>query len=107
MGNYRTWARLNFQGKQEWGDIFRDGKVPIQSIATQQARLGGNRDPESVFTVDWKELTPCQQEAIFDKLSQQSGVNKEIILKEILKKGLPLRRNLIFSCGTNQVEIYL
>jgi hypothetical protein len=107
LGNYRTWARLNFQGKQEWGDIFRDGKVPIQSIATQQAKLGSNRDPESVFTVDWKELTPYQQEAILDKLSQQSGVNKEIILKEILKTGLPLRRNLIFSCGTNQVEIYL
>jgi hypothetical protein len=107
LGNYRTWARLNFQGKQEWGDIFRDGKVPIKSIATQQAKLGGNRDPESVFTVDWKELTPYQQEAILDKLSQQSGVNKEIILKEILKTGLPLRRNLIFSCGTNQVEIYL
>jgi hypothetical protein len=107
VGNYRTWARLNFEGKQEWGDIFRDGKVPIQSIATQQAKLGGNKDPESVFTVDWKELTQCQQEAILDKLNQQSGVNKEVILKEILKVGLPLRRNLIFSCGTNQVELYL
>jgi hypothetical protein len=105
--NYRTWARLNFRGKQEWGDIFRDGKVPIQSIVTQQAKLGGNKDPESVFTIDWKELTTRQQEGILDKLSQQSGVNKEIILKEILKSGLPLRRNLIFSCGTNQVELYL
>jgi hypothetical protein len=107
LGNYRTWARLNFRGKQEWGDIFRDCKVPIQSIATQQAKLGGNKDPESVFTVDWKELTPCQQEAILDKLSQRHGVAKEIVLKDIMKVGLPLRRNLVFSCGTNQVEMYL
>lgn len=107
MGDYRTWVRLSFEGKQEWGDIFRDGKVPIQNIATQQAKLGGNKDPESVFTVDWKVLAREQQEAILDKLSRQSGITKEVILKEILKVGLPLRRNLIFSCGTNQVELYL
>jgi hypothetical protein len=107
LGNYRTWARLSFEGKQEWGDIFRDGKVPIQSIAIQQAKFGDNRDPESVFSVNWKELTLWQQEAVLDKLNQQSGVAKEVILKEILKVGLPLRRNLIFSCGTNQVELYL
>ncbi len=107
MVNYRTWARLNFEGKQEWDDVFLDGKVPVKSIATQQAELGGNKDPESVFTVDWKELTGWQQEAILEKLSQRRGVVKEVILNDILKGGLPLRRNLIFSCGTNQVELYL
>ena len=106
MVDYRTWARLNFEGKKEWGDVFQDGKVPVKSIATQQTKLGGNKDPESVFTVDWKELTQWQQETILDKLSQENGVAKETILKDILKAGLPLRRNLIVSCGTNQVELY-
>jgi hypothetical protein len=105
--DYRTWARLNFEGKQEWGDVFPDGKIPVQSIATQQTKLGVNKDPESVFTVNWKELTQWQQDAILDKLSQQSGVGKETILKDFLKAGLALRRNLIVSCGTNQVELYL
>lgn len=107
MVNHRTWARLNFEGKKEWGGVFQEGKVPVQSITTQQAKLGGNKDPESVFTVDWKELTQWQQEAVLDKLSQRSDVPKEAILKDILKVGLPLRRNLIVSCGTNQMELFL
>lgn len=101
------WARLNLEGKHEWGDVFRDGKVPVLSIATQQAKLGGNKGPESVFTVDWKELTQWQQEAIFDEIDRQSGVAKKVIVKDILKVGLPLRRNLIFSFGTNQVNLFL
>lgn len=104
MVNNRTWARLNLEGKREWGDVFLDGKVPVQSITTQQAKLGGNKNPESVFTVDWKELTQCQQEAVLERLSQKSNVDKEAILTDILKVGLPLRRNLIFSCGVDQVE---
>jgi hypothetical protein len=105
--NYRTWARLNLEGKREWGGVFRDCKVPVQSITIQQARLGGNKDPESVFTVDWKELTQRQQEAVLERLSLKSNVAKETILIDILKVGLPLRRKLIFSCGVKQVELCL
>ncbi len=107
MVNYRTWVRLNFEGRREWGDVFGDGKVPVASIPTQQASLGRNKGPESVFNVDWKELTLEQQDEILKKLSFKSGVAKETILKNILKSGLPLSRNLIFSCGTNQVELFL
>lgn len=106
MVNYRTWARLNLEGKRQWGDVFRDGKVPVQSITIQQAKLGDNKDPESVFTVDWKKLTQCQQEAVLERLSQKSNVAKQTILTDILKVGLPLRRNLIFSCGVGQVECF-
>ncbi len=107
MVSYQRWVRLNFEGKQEWGDVFGDGKVPVASIPTQQAKHAGNKDPESVFNVDWKELTLEQQDEILKKLSHKSGVAKETILKNILKTGLPLSRNLIFSCGTNQVELFL
>ncbi len=107
MANYRTWARLNLDGKREWGDVFSDGKVPIQSIVSQRAKLEGVKDIESVFTVDWKELVDWQQQAVLEKLSQQSGATKEAIQKEILRVGLPLRRKYIQSCGTNHVEFFL
>ena len=107
MTNHRTWARLNFEGKREWGDVFPDGKVPIQSIATQRAKLEGIKDIESVFTVDWKALADWQQQAVLEKLSQQSGATKEAIQKEILQVGLPVRRKYIQSCGISQLEFFL
>ncbi len=101
---YQTWARLNFIGKQEWGEAFPEGKVPILSIATQQVRLERIKDTESVFTVNWKELTQLQQQAILNKLSKKTGTSKEAIQKEILNTGLPIRRTLIQSVGTSQIE---
>jgi len=106
LTDYRTWARLNLEGKREWGDVFPNGKVPVQSIATQRAKIEGAKDVESVFTVNWKELTEWQQQAILEKLSQQSGTSKETILEEILKVGLPLRRKFTLSCGTNRMELF-
>jgi hypothetical protein len=97
---------LNLEGKREWGDIFPDGKVPIQRVGTQKAKLEGIKDVESVFTIDWRELTTEQQLSILEKLSNQSMIAKEAVLKNILKAGLPLRRNLISSCGTNRMELY-
>lgn len=106
MTDYRTWARLNLEGKREWGEIFPNGKVPIQSIATQQTKVEGAKNAESVFTIDWKELTTEQQLLMLEKLSSQNGVTKEAVLKRILKTGLSLRRNLISSCGTSRMELY-
>lgn len=76
------------------------------SIGTQKAKLEGTKDAESVFTIDWKELTTEQQLSILEKLSCKNGIAKEAILKNISKTGLPLRRNLISSCGTNRMELY-
>ena len=106
MTDYRTWARLNLEGKREWGEVFPDGKVPVKNVATQRARLEDPKDAESVFTVDWKELAEWQQQAILEKLSQQSGVTKAAILKDILKAGLPLSRKFTLSCGTNRMELF-
>ena len=102
MSKYRTWVRLNVEGKRLWGDVFPDGIVPVQSIATQHAKLEGIKDAESVFTVNWKELTTEQQQTLIEKLSEQSGAAKDQILKDILKAGLPLRRRHTFNCGTTQ-----
>ena len=102
MSKYRTWARLNVEGKRVWGDVFPNGIVPVQNIATQKASLEGIKDAESVFTVNWKALTTEQQLTIIEKLSEQSGATKDEILKDILKVGLPLRRRYTVNCGTTR-----
>lgn len=106
MADYRTWARLNVQGRQEWGKIFFEGKVPILSIAVQRAKLGGVKDTESVFTVNWTALTQRQQQAVLEKLSKQSGASKDAVLKDVLGIGLPLRRKWVQSIGTSQIELH-
>jgi hypothetical protein len=99
LTDYRTWARLNLKGKIEWGEFFPDSKVPVKSIVTQNPILEDTKDVESAFTVNWKELTHHQQEAIVEKLSKQTQTTKETILKRILTHGLPLRRTHTLCCG--------
>lgn len=106
MTTYRNWAQLNPEGRKEWGEIFPDCKVPIKNVAVQRIRLEGNRDPESVYSVEWKELAPWQQEVIVERLSRQSGDTTEVILSEILRFGLPLQRKYIQSAGTKGMELF-
>jgi hypothetical protein len=56
--------------------------------------------------VDWKELAPQQQEAVLEVLRKQSGVAKNVILKDIQKIGLPLREKYTGSCGTTRLELF-
>jgi hypothetical protein len=79
LTTYRAWAQLNFEAREEWCAIFPDGKVPVKTIALQKIRFEGDKDPESVFSIDWQKLTVCQQEALLEKLS----------LNEAIKEGLP------------------
>jgi hypothetical protein len=106
LRKYRTWAYLNGEGKQTWGDIFSDGEVPIQSIIAQPASLEGIDRAERVFLVDWKELTKQQQDAILDKISKRSGAGKDAILKDVLRIGLPLREKYTEGCGTSRLELF-
>jgi hypothetical protein len=107
LRKYKTWASLNAEGKAVWSDIFPDGEVPVQSIIAQPATLEGINKTERVFLVDWKELTPQQQEAVLEKLSKRSGATKNVILKDLLKIGLPLREKYTESCGTNRIGLFL
>lgn len=100
------WAHLNAEGKRYWGDIFPDSKVPIQSIAAQQARVEGVKDPESVFAIDWNALSEGQQQAILKKLTIQKGTLKQEVLKELQIVGLPLQRKHIQSMGTDRMQLY-
>jgi hypothetical protein len=97
LTTFRTWAQLNLKGKEEWGDIFPDGKVPIKTLAAQKAKFGNGRDPESGFSIAWTELSISQQEAMLEKLSQQNGLTKEMILEKLSKNGLAIGRSN-FAC---------
>jgi hypothetical protein len=107
LRKYRTWAYLNAEGKAIWGDIFPDSEVPVQSIIAQNATLEGIDKPERVFLVDWKELTAQQQDAVLEKLSKRSGARKEVILKDVLKIGLPLREKYTEGCGTTRLGLFV
>ena len=107
MRKYPTWAYLNAEGKAVWGDAFPEGEVPVQSIIAKSATLEGIDKAERVFLVDWKELTALQQDAILEKLSKRSGAGKELILKDVLKVGLPLREKYTSGCGTSRLELFI
>lgn len=107
MRKYKTWAYLNAEGKAVWGDIFPDGEVPVQSIIAQSATLEDIDKTERVFLVDWKELTPQQQDAVLEKLNKRSGASKTVILKDVLKIGLPLREKYADSCGTTRLGLFV
>ena len=107
MRKYKTWANLNAEGKAVWGDVFPDGEVPVQSIIAQSASLEGIDKTERVFLVDWKELNSQQQEAVLEKLSKRSGASKNVILKDVLKIGLPLREKYTDSCGTTRLGLFV
>ena len=79
MTTYRAWAQLNFEAREEWCAIFPDGKVPVKTIAVQKIRFESVKDPESVFSVDWKKLEVWQQEALFEKLSLDGLVKEELL----------------------------
>ena len=107
MRKYQAWAYLNAEGKAVWGDVFPDGKVPVQSIIAQPATLEGIDKTESVFLVDWKELTAQQQDAVLEKLGKRSGTRKDVILKDFLKIGLPLREKYTEGCGTSRLGLFI
>ncbi len=107
MANYHTWAILNAEGKEHWGDIFPDGKVPIRSIIVMQAKLEGIAITQTVFMVDWQQLTTVQQLATLEKLSKLSGASKQEILQAILTVGLPLREKYTEACGTSRTALFM
>jgi hypothetical protein len=100
LTTYRAWAQLNLKGKEEWGNIFSNGKIPVKTIAAQKVKLMGVKDPESAFSVDWKALSGSQQEAILEKLGQENGKARKVVLEELLKGGLAIGRSNFCCYGT-------
>jgi hypothetical protein len=106
LRKYKAWAYLNADGKALFGDVFPDGEVPVQSILPKQATLTGVEGTEKVLLLDWKELTRQQQDALLSIISRTSGAGKDVILKEILKVGMPLRERYTEGGGTSQLGLF-
>jgi hypothetical protein len=96
------WASLNDEGKKVWGDIFPDGKIPVNSMSFQETKLGPGKR-ERVVLVAWNLLSKEKKDAILAKISEKSGAPKDQILNDILRIGLPLRESL--TTGTIAAEL--
>ena len=83
-------GKLERRKKRGLGRRLSRRRSTSQSIIAQAATLEGIAKTERVFLVDWKALTAQQQDAVLEKLSKRSGAAKDVILKDILKIGLPL-----------------
>ncbi len=93
MKPYRAWAQLNWDAKEEWRDVFPDGKIPIKPFTAQAVRFDGFRDPESVFCVDWNFLADWQRDAFLKKLSEDG------LMKLVVESG----QGVCFLFGRSQV----
>jgi len=83
-------------------------KVKFRSkVWFQTATLEGIDGVERVFLVDWKELTAEQQKSILERINRLSGASKDVILREILKVGLPLREKYTEGCGTSWMGLFI
>ena len=105
MTNYRTWARLTLKGKETWGAIFFDDLVPIKPIAAQSVTFDAISDPESVFSIDWTQLTEGQQQIIIEKISQNR--TEEEILSKSSKSSVPLPRSHVLCLGVGDKTFFV
>lgn len=105
MTNYRTWARLNLKGKETWGAVFFDDLVPIKPIAAQRVTFDARSDPESVFSMDWTQLTEEQQQVIIEKISQKRS--EEEVISQIAKSSVPLPRSHVLWLGVGDKTFFV
>jgi predicted Fe-S protein YdhL (DUF1289 family) len=97
------WVCLNDAGMRVWGDVFPAGKVPVCSMNFHDATLEGAGRKERVILVNWSALSPIQRDGVLAKISEKSGVSKELILKDIQRIGLPLRER--YTTGVVAAEL--
>lgn len=100
-GNQR-WIRLSLTGQKQWGAVFPYGRIPIQCISTQKITFETFADPESVMSVDFKQLSQIQREIILEQLKQKGKNLFGVDLGDLLKFGLPIPRSNIDCCGIKE-----
>jgi hypothetical protein len=85
--------------------LFERGEVPIKNIIMpNQAVCEGDGDqPQDVYMVDLDCLTAEQMDALVRAVRDRCGHNTPlaIVRKEIMARGLPLRRKHVASVSTD------
>jgi hypothetical protein len=93
---------LSVIGQKKWGAIFPRGRIPIQSISAQKIAFEAFADPESVMSVDCKQLSQMQKETMLEQLNLQRKTLFGAVLADTLKFGLPIPRSHIDCCGIKE-----
>lgn len=93
---------MSLSGQKEWGTIFPYGRIPIQCISAQRITFESFADPESVMSVDFKQLTQIQREIIIGQLKEKGKSFVGAVLGDFLKFGLPIPRSNIDCCGIKE-----
>ena len=93
---------MSLSGQKQWGSVFPYGRIPIQSISAQKIVFESFADPESVMSVDFKQLSQIQREIILEQLNRSGKTSFEAVLGDILKFGLPIPRSHIDCCGIKE-----
>jgi len=102
------WAYLNEEGMKTWGHIYPDKTVPVLSMIPQYGPLGPpDSPPQHYFLVYLAELTEKQLEATLDILTERFQAPREVMRKEFMEHGLPLRQSLTNGSGTNNPGMFL
>jgi len=105
---FKHWAYLNEEGMKTWGNIYPDRTVPVLSMIPKYGPLGSpDSPPQNYFLVYVEELTEEQLEAILDILAERFKAPQQDIRKEIMERGLPLRKTLTNGSGTNHPGLFL
>ena len=101
------WVCLNDEGKKIWEDIFPDGKISVLGFSFTEARLTNGPEKEKVVLVNWKSFSKSQQNAVEEKISKLSGVSPEYILKDIEKRGLPMREKYTTGVIAEELRYFI
>lgn len=103
---FHHWVHLNAEGKKIYGDIFKDGIVPVKAMLPVQAKLGGR--VTRMYKVDVKQLSSEQMDQLLELMTEKFHAPKDAIKGQIEKDGfIPLRENLTSGSGTDQLGLFI
>ena len=88
---------LSKEGREEIGHLFPAGEIPVEEITPRSAHLGDEGE-HLIFLIPLSELTPEQQDGIFEYVVEKFGCTKEEARTEIESNGhFPIRQTFVIE----------
>lgn len=108
MAKFHHWVHLSEEGKKLYGEVFPDGIVPVKVMLPQGATLEGQSKVQTVYKVDWEQLSDTQKDSLLELLSEKFGAPKKAIKAQFDKDGfIPLRDKYVSGVGTDQIGLFI